>query len=160
PDRRGAVGRFRGNMGVEDKERPMTPSLMALVLTTMLPGTINSFETPADLAAARARGTRVSATREHVTDGRQALQVEFLPGEWPNVGFAAPSPWDWRGTGGLALDVTNLGREPVAFSVRVDDDPAADGITHCRTGSGRIEPGATATFLMPLGSDPMSLGMR
>jgi hypothetical protein len=136
------------------------PALWLPLALTMAPGPINSFETPAEVAAAQARGTRVSVTREHVTDGRQALQIEFLPGEWPNVNFAAPSPWDWRGEGGLALDLTNPGREPVTFSVRVDDDPAADGNTHCRTGSGRIEPGATATFLFPLGPDPMSVGMR
>src|SRR5204862_4178608 len=90
----------------------------------------------------------------------QALRAELLPGEWPNVYFAAPSPWDGRGTGGLALDVTNPGKEPVEFSVRVDDDPAADGVVHCRTGSARIAAGTTATFLFPIGRDPMSYGMR
>src|SRR5438270_202105 len=138
----------------------MFTSLILMTLAMTTPGPINSFETPADIAAAQARGTRVSVTREHATDGRQALRVEFLSGEWPNVTFAAPSPWDWRGTGGLVLDVTNPGREPVEFNVRVDDDPAADGIVHCRTGSARIEPGATATFLLPIARDPMSLGMR
>src|SRR5437764_907954 len=126
--------------------RPMLTPLLLLTLAMTTPGPTNSFETPADVAAAQARGTRVSATREHATEGKQALRVEFLPGEWPNVYFAAPSPWDWRGTGGLALDVTNPGKEPVEFSVRVDDDLAADGVVHCRTGSGRIQAGATATF--------------
>src|SRR5262245_44014526 len=97
----------RGTIGSGGLRTAMPTTLLALALATMLPGTIHSFETPADVAAAQARGTRVTATREHVTDGAQALQVEFLPGEWPNVYFAASSPWDWRGTGGLALDVTN-----------------------------------------------------
>src|SRR4051794_32988830 len=109
----------------------MFSTLLALSLMTT-PGPINSFETQADIAAAQARGTRISPTREHLTEGKQALRVEFLPGEWPNVYFAAPSPWDWRGTGGLALDVTNPGKEPVEFNVRVDDDAAANGIVHCR----------------------------
>ncbi|HLK58985.1 MAG TPA: beta-galactosidase [Chthonomonadaceae bacterium] len=121
---------------------------------------INSFETVADLQLLKAANTRLTPTPQHATDGKQALQVEFQPAEWPNVLFAPETPWDWSGYGGLALDVTNPGQEALQFYVRIDDDKRADGVVHCRTGNATIEPGKTATFTVSFGPDPMAVGMR
>ncbi len=121
---------------------------------------VASFETEADLQAVKANSTRVTLTSEHATEGQHALQIEYLPAEWPNMAVAAESSWDWRGFGGLALDITNPGSEPVEFGVRVDDDPSANGVVHCRQGAGTITPGKTDTFVLPLGPNPMEYGMR
>ena len=121
---------------------------------------ITSFETPADITAWQTNHARVAAVTEHVTEGRQALQIVFEPAEWPNIRLVPGTPWDWHEFGALVLDITNPGAEAVAFGVRVDDDPAADGRVHCRQGHGTLEPGATATFALLLVADPMSRGMR
>ncbi|HEX8237161.1 MAG TPA: beta-galactosidase [Abditibacteriaceae bacterium] len=122
---------------------------------------INSFENAADVVAMQGRNARVSAATRGVTAGKQALQIEFDVAQWPNAQASTQTAWDWSGFSGLAMDVTNPTKENLSFSVRVDDDPSADGNQHCRTGSSSIEAGKTATFLMPFGkSDPMSLGVR
>ncbi|MDW8206277.1 MAG: beta-galactosidase [Chloroherpetonaceae bacterium] len=119
-----------------------------------------SFETDAEVTALEANHTRVTAVNQGVTHGKRALAVEFQTMEWPNVTFRPKQPWDWSRTAGLLLDLTNPGREPVSFYVRIDDDPRADGVKHCRTGSGTIGPGRTMTVFMPVGADPMKSGMR
>jgi hypothetical protein len=116
--------------------------------------TVLSFDRPEDLAIVKSNGV-------HVSRKGQALDVEFMPGEWSNVAFEPAAPWDWSDYDGLALDVTNPGAERVEFGLRVDDDLAADGVKHCRSANGAIAAGKTATFLLPLGAaDPMSFGMR
>src|SRR5690348_12089840 len=58
--------------------------------------------------------------------GSEPLTLRFLPADWPNVMLKARAPWDWSRYGSLILDLKNPGTEPLAFGVRVDDDPAAD----------------------------------
>lgn len=145
-----------------------TIGMLVMSLAAVLPSadgaakSINSFETAADLAAVKLTGSDSKAVSNGATDGRQALQVTFKEGEWPNVRMDAPSPWDWSGENALALDVTNPGREAVDCGIRVDDDAAADGSKHCRQWSVRIEPGKTERLALPLGDkvDPMQYGMR
>ncbi len=110
----------------------------------------------------RTHRTQVRLERRRAPQGKQALYVEFLEGEWPNIAFYAGNPpWDWRGYTGLCLTVRNPGKENMQFGVRVDDDPRADGAQFCRQGWGMIEAGKTRTFVLPLASyDPMSIGMR
>ncbi|HEX2949366.1 MAG TPA: hypothetical protein VHV83_07330 [Armatimonadota bacterium] len=108
--------------------------------------TIRSFETQDDLNGARFNSTKATIVTDHATDGKQALQVVFKPGTWPSIVFATATPWNWQGTGILAFDVTNPSAQDIDFGVRIDDDPASDGATHCRTGAGKIEAGKTATF--------------
>lgn len=93
----------------------------------------------------------------------RGIRITFQPAEWPNARIDAPAgrAWDWRATGVLKLDVKNPGRDPVEFGVRVDDDPKADGVKHCRTAQGRLEPGESATFAISLDrKGPMAIGMR
>ena len=123
---------------------------------------VTSFEAADEIGAVRPHNAKVQPTSERATDGKQALRVEFLPGEWPHAAVRSATAWDWRRWGRLALDITNPGDEPIEFGVRVDDDRAADGAKHCRQGLGTIEPGATATFTLGLdaAADPMRYGMR
>jgi hypothetical protein len=115
------------------------------------------FEKEEELRLVKQNNVRVQLQR---TAGGRALRVEFHPAEWPNVAFSPQKPWDWSGFTGLAIKITNPGPEPVEFGVRVDDDPSANGIVHCRQGSGSIKPGKTSTFVLYLGPTPMSYGMR
>src|SRR5579871_532412 len=131
--------------------------LLLAAISARAQTSINSFETEADMKMLHARDTRIEQVSTHAADGVHALKVEFLPSEWPNVLFTPSAPWDWSGTGGLALDVTNPTRETLTFSIRIDDDVRADGVTHCRTATGSLEPGKIATFLVVLGPDPMSV---
>ena len=99
----------------------------------------------------------------HATDGQYALCIDFEPSEWPNLIFRAPKGgWNWEQSVALAVDVTNLTDETVPFSIRIDDDPHANGHKYCRSGSGHLRAGrGTTTFILTLGSaDPMSFGMR
>ena len=91
----------------------------------------------------------------------RALRIEFQTLRWPALFFFQNTATHLRAYGELALEVTNPGAEPVSFSVRVDDDPRADGTNWCRTGSATMEPGATATFHFPLREqNAMDFGMR
>ncbi len=141
----------------------------ALYLMTMAAGyaaaqghVITSFENLAGQQLLKPHNANISVVSEHATAGTHALRIEFETADWPNVTFAPDRPWNWSKEGALAFDVTNPGTYAVSFHIRVDDDVAADGVKHCRTGSGTIEPGKTATFVLPLAGsqDAMSLGMR
>ncbi len=124
------------------------------------PKLLFSFETDTDLNAAKTYHTEIALTGDGATDGKQALRITYQPADWPNVAFRPAASWDWSGYDGLALDVTNHGSEAIEFGVRADDDPAADGYHHSRSGLGTIAPGQTQTFVLPLGLDPMQYGMR
>ncbi|MCC6443584.1 MAG: beta-galactosidase [Armatimonadetes bacterium] len=121
---------------------------------------ILSFDTQADMATLKANGSRVKQIADRTLAGGRALEVVFLHGDWPNVTVAPEKPMDWRGFGGLAMDIHNPGREPIQFGVRVDDDPRADGLRFCRQGGASLAPGKKTTFVMPLGANPMDYGMR
>ncbi len=121
---------------------------------------VNSFETAADMAMVQTMNAAAAQVTDGATDGKHALRVEFQPADWPHAMLVAPKPWDWRGEGALAIDVTNPGAETVRFGVRVDDDPGADGVKHCRQGGADVKPGETVTVAMEFGIDPMSVGMR
>jgi hypothetical protein len=123
---------------------------------------LNSFETPADIARVRDHSVRLEPVASDATEGRQALRVSFLEAEWPNVQSATPEPEDWSGFGALALDIRNPGAEAIEFGIRVDDDARADGVKFCRSANGKIEPGQSRHFVVPLTdqADPMKYGMR
>lgn len=113
---------------------------------------------PIDLVKAIESKTAVANGAEIAVRG-QALAVSFGTSQWPNLSFAVKDG-DWRNALGLSLDLENPGAEPVAVYVRVDDDPSADGVKHCITGNATIGPKKRGTYLMPLGKQPMDLGMR
>jgi hypothetical protein len=122
---------------------------------------LTSFEAADDLKALRAHEASIQPLARHATDGSTALEVTFKPAEWPNVKMVAPTPWDWSGFDGLALDITNPGSTSIDFGVRADDD-LTGGPQHWRQGSGNLKPGESATCVLPLGLglDPMTYGMR
>jgi hypothetical protein len=124
---------------------------------------INSFESQDDLLTATKNHTTFQRQAEHATDGKFALRIDFQPADWPNLIFLAPDAgWNWEQSAALAIDVINLTDETVPFSIRIDDDPRANGHKYCRTGSGQLRAGrGTTTFVLSLGSaEPMSFGMR
>ena len=124
---------------------------------------VHSFETLGDLQAVVANHGKIIRQSDYATAGRQALRIDFLPAEWPNCTFRAPAEgWNWQQSAALAVDVTNPTDARIAFSIRIDDDPRADGSKYCLTGSGHAYPGrGPTTFLLSLGSaDPMDFGMR
>jgi hypothetical protein len=131
------------------------PLLIAAIqsaqLTTLQ--TINAFRTPDEMAAVAPHAASV----EQVPQG---LRATFQVVEWPNLSFNPPAPWDWSNAGGLALEVANPSSTPVTFGVRIDDDKAADGWNHSRSGQISLAPESLQTVVFQFGPDPMSLGMR
>ncbi len=123
-----------------------------------VPGVLLSFQSDKDLEVVHTHDTRVE--RVPAAEGGPALRVVFQPAEWPNVWFQQAEPWDWSHAGALVLEIANPSKETIHFGVRVDDDAQANGIVHCRQGTASIGPGERRTFAMPLGKDPMSVGMR
>ncbi len=99
---------------------------------------INSFESQADIAKVVPSNVTISLVMgKGVTDGTHAAKVVFHPGPWPNITFHVGQGFpsgDWRQYGAVAFDVTNLERAEPYLATRVDDDPAADGAHHSRTG--------------------------
>jgi hypothetical protein len=68
---------------------------------------------------------------------------------WPGIVLAAPEgKWNLSQYGHLALDVTNIGTNPVAVCCRVDN-PGADGRKHCETASIELEPGESGVLEVP-----------
>ncbi|MCX8053782.1 MAG: beta-galactosidase [Armatimonadetes bacterium] len=81
-----------------------------------------------------------------VHNGRPALRVKFGISDWPSIFFKAESGvWDWSAGEGLAVDVFNPEREPVAFCVRVDNQ-GADGRNNCNTACAFAQPGQWTTL--------------
>jgi len=122
---------------------------------------INSFETDAEMAIVVPRDTVARLTSKGATHGTQALEIEFSRVAFPALFLRPTVPWDMSEWGEIACDITNPGTTPVRFSVRVDDEIRTDATIAWRTGTGVIEPGATATFAFPLATgDPQVYGMR
>ena len=110
------------------------------------------------LAPPRCAGRSVSRRRGG------AVRVTFQPAEWPSVKLARP-PGAGRGTGAPGIPAARVeqpGRpRDRALGIRIDDDPAADGRTHCRTAQVKLRPGEAATLAVALTrADPMAHGMR
>jgi len=134
---------------------------MAAVAAAQEERLLNSFESDTDMSVVAPRDTAIRLTSDGVTHGQRALAIEFRQVQWPALFLRPPAPWDLREWGEIAYDITNPGTTAVRFSVRVDDEIRSDSVVAWRTGSGTIEPGATATFAFPLANrDPMTWGMR
>ncbi|QEH38881.1 hypothetical protein OJF2_74910 [Aquisphaera giovannonii] len=135
---------------------------MALALAICAPSTAR-----ADAPAPGPRPVNLWAhERSHARVGYGAkpemVRVTFEPAEWPHIRFPAPGgrAWDWSGRS-LVLEVRNLDPKDVEVHVRIDDDPSADGVHHCRTGRATLAPNQATTLAFPLSrKDPMAFGMR
>jgi hypothetical protein len=123
---------------------------------------LNSFETPTEVAKAQPNQVRLERVSQHASHGQYALRAEFQVAPYPSLVFRLGqgfSDGDWRPFGGLALDVANPDDEPITLHLRVDDDPAADGQWHSRTGRAIIPPKSQVTAAMPF-RRIVPLGMR
>lgn len=127
---------------------------LLLAAGSLRQGLVNGFRTPVEMTEVHS-----SMARTRQAPGR-GLEVTFQPSEWPNVSLLPPAPWDWSAAGAVAIDLTNPGKEPVAYGVRIDDDPKADGWNHSRSISATLAPGKTETVVVVLGPEPRDSGMR
>ncbi|MBL8231767.1 MAG: beta-galactosidase [Bryobacterales bacterium] len=135
--------------------------LVALLAGVAHARELYTFESTTDLAALRPGNAQAAVCSEGVTEGANALCVDFQPSQWPQVLFRPAAPFDFREAGELAVDLTNPGEESVTFRIRIDDDLRADGTRYCRTAVGTIAPGATQTFAFRFDTaGPMTWGMR
>jgi len=69
---------------------------------------------------------------------------------WPGITLKAPKgSWNLTAFGHVAVDVRNLGAQPVEVSCRVDN-PGADGAKNCVTGHVSLQPNEQKTLVVPL----------
>lgn len=69
---------------------------------------------------------------------------------WPGVTLLAPADhWDLSEFAWVNLKVRNTGPQRIVVYLRVDN-PGADGVKNCRTGSTGLEPGATGVVRVEL----------
>ncbi len=138
-----------------------------------LTGALGLFLASAAWAAGPDEGTPINLKDAKFNQVREILGVaglestgpvrtlEFQPAEWPGMTVKPAKPWDWSKAGSLVFDLENPESQPVEFNVRIDDDPKADGVRHCRTAHDKIDPKAHQRFAVSLGGmDPMSVGVR
>ena len=99
-----------------------------------------------------------------VMSAKDSLAVSFQPAEWPHVQWSAGAgkSWDWRGHATLVFKAMNPGPAVIDFSVRIDDDPKADGVQHCHTAGASLGAGQSGTFFVDLAApDPKAtMGMK
>lgn len=137
----------------------MTFKTLAAVVAACLLGPFSTLwvqaDEPIDLTQARFNHAKVEPA-----EAGDARLITFQPADWPGMTVTFDEPQDWRRLGALSLELSNPNPFPVQFSVRVDDDPSADGVRHCRTASGTIGANETAKFLANAWPNPMDLGVR
>ena len=113
-----------------------------------------------------------AVSKVEVRDAKVAVRgpaLEVATGhknEWPGITLHAPrGRWDLSASERVAIDVKNVGREPVEVALRVDN-PGADGVSRCLTGQVRLQPGEQKTLSvmmarkMPEGLRGKLFGMR
>ncbi len=127
---------------------------------TLLPILLIMAQTPHsfDLVDALRSKTAVGYECEVTIQG-SSLVAKFAKEQWPNLSFSVAGG-DWSSAVGLAVEIENPGASPVQVYIRVDDDPSADGVKHCITGNAMIEPKKRVKYLIPVGKQPMDVGMR
>jgi hypothetical protein len=105
-----------------------------------------NFDRDFDAAKVEARDVKVSLAPGgagqalHIASGHQQ--------EWPGITLPAPAAekrWDLSPNSYLALDVKNVGANEVTVCCRVDN-PGADGVKNCSTGSVTLAPGAAGVL--------------
>ena len=91
------------------------------------------------------------------------IRVTFVPRIGPACPFPAPSgrAWDWISQGFLLIELKNPDPHDLELGIRIDDDPAADGKSHCRTAQVKLKPFESTTVAVAMSRvDPMAHGMR
>ena len=122
------------------------------------------FSTVADPGALQASDVQVS--KLPFGDGVGLKLVTGHAADWPGITLPAPDGhWDLSQRADVLLDIRNLDANEVTVYCRVDN-PRADGVKNCITGSTTVAPGGTATLRTTLrhrslGAPPVELfGMR
>ncbi|WP_026971034.1 hypothetical protein [Aliagarivorans marinus] len=121
---------------------------------------------------ARVLSDRSSAPNKFVKHGdSRSIEAVFPEGtQWPNLTFMADQPWDWSEVGdfNLAVDMANIGDQPVQLFVRIDDAEnqnfggVANGVEHSISAYVTLAPGDDGTYYIALKqlSDQLVSGMR
>jgi len=119
-----------------------------------------SFEAESEIQGARLNHAKAELVETGVSEGKKALGITFSPpASYPSYNFPISTPLDWSGSGALAFEVTNPGKEPLSFALRIDTALGSDGSKNSRTNSGRVNPGQTITYLMPFNAEMESPDM-
>jgi hypothetical protein len=103
-----------------------------------------NFDAGFDFAKVDARSVIVSAAKR---DAGQALRMAVKHDQdWPGITLQAPGgSWDLSTHTFVALEVKNTGKNEATVCCRVDN-PGADGVKNCNTGSITLQPGASDTL--------------
>jgi hypothetical protein len=136
------------------KWRSLRPSMIYLPCLAMAATASAADTAPGDFAINfdPAKVTTTDATVSPAElGGAPALRVATGHREsWPGIALPAPGGhWDLSPFAQVALEVKNAGAVPVTVHCRVDN-PGADGVNHCLTGSVTLGPGRTGTLKVPL----------
>ncbi|NQT83518.1 beta-galactosidase [bacterium] len=97
------------------------------------------FQKGFDPSMVEAQDAKVSL---HECGSDTALRVETgTKNSWPGVILKAPKgSWDLSRRAHVSLDISNVGKEQGVVYCRVDN-PGADGVRRCKTGSSTLKPG-------------------
>ncbi len=121
---------------------------------------VSSFESPAELQKLKLTNARVALTTEHVTEGKNALEVTFTGGGTASIELVPDaSPWNWSAFGAVAVDISNPTDQEVSVGINVSD--VLSGAPQYVGGSGNVGPHDSASYYYPIGaSSPLEHGMR
>lgn len=128
-------------------------ALLAFAVESRAEELLVRFDPGFAVSAVESRDAKVSA-------GDHALEVSTgHRDEWPGITLRAPrGRWDLSAFDHVAIDVRNVGQEPVEVALRVDN-PKADGVARCLTGNVRLQPGEQKTLSVAL-ARKMPEGLR
>src|SRR5438445_530259 len=81
------------------------------------------FEDPTDLTEWRPQAASMQRVEKNATQGRYALQLTLLAGEYPGLLLPHSSPLlaGWDGYDFARFDVFNRQPQPILLTVRIDD---------------------------------------
>ena len=109
---------------------------------------IFDFTAQADLTQIVTTDAKVSAAKSGIGSALRVATGHQAP--WPGATLrAAGGSWDLSSYAEIAVDIKNVGTNPVTVFCRVDN-PGADGIQHCITGSLDLRLGQTGSLKVPL----------
>ena len=131
--------------------RNLTILALGWALTTAAPAAdriLFDFTAKADLTQIVATDAKVSAATSGAGLALRVITGHQAP--WPGVTLRAPGGfWDLSSYADVALDIKNVGTNQVTVLCRVDN-PGADGVQHCVTGSLDLRPGQTGSLKIRL----------
>src|SRR5579862_1315972 len=112
---------------------------------------IAGFEDPTDLAEWRTQAASIQRVEKNATQGRYALQLTLLAGEYPGLRLPRGSPLlaGWEGYDFARLDVFNPQPQPILLTVRVDDLQSINFASRCNE-----------DFMMRPGQNTIELPLR